>query len=250
MEPASIYHQLGSLLANAPNLRSVDDSHQIPEATIQWLGRASALVDAMPGISIEDAQLNLAINALIRNQGMRDSPTQIMMILSRVLAKMELASPANQRGSFISAGDGFDALAAISKILASARSTVLIVDPYLDDTSLSEFAVLVSEGIEISLLTDSATIKPSLTPASKRWIAQYGKQRPLQVRAAPPKSLHDRLIFVDSDQAWILTQSLKDFAVRSPATIQRADSTITALKFEAYGDIWKTSVPVGLANTD
>lgn len=244
MEPTLIYQQLGALLAQAPNLRSVDDNHQVPATTIQWLGRVSALVESMSGPSIEDAQLNIAVTNLIRRQGMGDAATQIMMILSRVLAKAELLSPANQRGGFISAGDGFDALAAISKIISSAKSTVLIVDPYLDDTSLSDFAVLANEGVEVALLTDSATIKPSLAPACARWIAQYGGRRPLQARSASAKSLHDRLIFIDSDEAWILTQSLKDYATRSPATIQRADRTIAMLKFEAYGEIWKTSIPV------
>lgn len=241
MKESSIYQQLGGLLAKAPDLRAVDDRHQIPESTIQWLGKVSALVEAMPGASLNGTQLDLAIQSLIRYQGVGQHPSQIMMILSRVLSKAELNSPVSQQGAFVSGGDGFDALAAISKILSSASNSVLIVDPYLDDKALSDFVVLANEGVVVSLLTDQSTIKPSLVPACVRWISQFGNLRPLQARAATARSLHDRLIFVDSDQAWILTQSLKDFAARSPATIQRADDVITKLKFEAYKEIWNVS---------
>jgi hypothetical protein len=61
--------------------------------------------------------------------------------------------------------------------------------------------------------------------------------QPPQARLAPPKTLHDRAIFIDQTIAWTLTQSLKDFAKRSPAEIVRADDT-AALKIAAYEEIW------------
>jgi hypothetical protein len=54
---------------------------------------------------------------------------------------------------------------------------------------------------------------------------------------APAKALHDRAIFIDKTTAWTLTQSLKDFAKRSPAEIVRADD-VAALKIDAYENIW------------
>jgi hypothetical protein len=55
--------------------------------------------------------------------------------------------------------------------------------------------------------------------------------------------LHDRAIFIDSTNAWLLTQSLKDFAKRSPAEIVRANDTAT-LKIAAYEAIWDGAVIV------
>lgn len=71
----------------------------------------------------------------------------------------------------------------------------------------------------------------------RRWVLQHGSARPLSVRFAPQKALHDRAIFIDNAKAWTLTQSLKDFAKRSPAEIVRADDT-AALKISAYEAIW------------
>ncbi len=53
-----------------------------------------------------------------------------------------------------------------------------------------------------------------LEPAARRWIQQYGAARPLKVRLAPKKALHDRSIFVDGTVVWTLTQSFNAFANR------------------------------------
>jgi hypothetical protein len=69
------------------------------------------------------------------------------------------------------------------------------------------------------------------------WTSQHGTSRPLGVRLAPPRALHDRAILIDGMTAWILTQSIKDFAKRSPAEIVRADDT-ASLKIAAYEAVW------------
>jgi len=58
----------------------------------------------------------------------------------------------------------------------------------------------------------SQAAKPSLKPAAERWIAQWQAKRPLEVRQAPAKSLHDRLIITDGATAWVVWQSFKDLA--------------------------------------
>lgn len=68
----------------------------------------------------------------------------------------------------------------------------------------------------------------------------------MRVRAYPSlgskleaaRALHDRLIITDATAAWVLTQSLKDFAQRSPATIQRADAELAVIKVQAFSAIW------------
>jgi hypothetical protein len=86
-------------------------------------------------------------------------------------------------------------------------------------------------------MSDQSTVKASLPPAAIRWQTQFGAARPISPRLAPPKSLHDRAIFIDASTAWVLTQSLKDFAKRAPAEIVRADDT-ASLKIAAYENIW------------
>lgn len=243
MDHAAIYQQLGALMAGAPDLRSVDNNTQIPSSTLAWLGRVSAIAE-MLNDTLDVMELRLASESLVRMQGAAGSPARVMLVLNRMLAKAELKAPAVAAGSFISAGAGFDAMATLTKILSRVKSRVLLVDPYMDQTAFTHFAVFVPEGCSIGLLGDEKTLKPGLKPAADAWIKQYGSARPVEVRAAPARSLHDRLILVDDDQAWLLTQSIAHFADRSPATIQRSDADVTTMKFAAYLEIWQAGTVI------
>jgi integrase len=150
----------------------------------------------------------------------------------------ERLTPVVGDGAFIGAGDVLDAYTAIGKVLATAKVGVLIVDPYMDEKAVTEFAPLIASGISIRLLSDAQTSKPTLGPAAKRWATQYGPAYPLEVRLAAARCLHDRLIVIDEQEAWVLTQSLKDFAARSPASIIRVDRQIAEMKIGAYEALW------------
>ena len=148
-------------------------------------------------------------------------------------------TPIASDGAFIGAGNVLDAFAAIGSVLESAKTDVLIVDPYMDEKALTEFAHLVPAGISIRLLADAQNHKPTLAPAAKRWVAQYGRARPLEVRLSPARSLHDRLVVVDGKEVWVLTQSLNAFAARAPASIVRVDAETGGLKIAAYQGLWQ-----------
>jgi hypothetical protein len=150
----------------------------------------------------------------------------------------ELESPVAVQGTFIHAGNVFDAMVALGKVLKSATKDVLIVDPYMDEKALSDFAL---KGA-ICLLSDEHSVKPTLRPAYERWVKQYGATRPLTARLAPARTLHDRVIIIDGAAAYVSTQSLNAIAVRAPASVMRADAETATLKIEAYQKLWDSAV--------
>jgi hypothetical protein len=77
-----------------------------------------------------------------------------------------------------------------------------------------------------------------------RWRQQFGAARPIEVRLSAPRALHDRLIVADGALVWSLTQSLKDFASRSPALVQRVDPDLAKMKLEFYEQVWTVSTPL------
>lgn len=241
--PEVLYHQIGALLAAAPDLRGFDKDWQLPSSTIQWLAKATALVRAgAPLGTLYGARVEVAVQNLVAGLQTAKQANEIILVLNQVQAALELQIPVASKGAFVSAGETFDAFSAVAKVLGEARETVLIVDPYMDATVVADFAGLVSEGVHFRLLSDEATSKPALKPSADRWISQYGATRPLSVRLAPPRSLHDRLIIVDDSTAWILTQSLKDFAKRTHASLQRADSELAEMKVAAFLAFWNAGV--------
>ena len=235
---ASLYTQLGRLLEVAPS--TTDTSAFRTAEGLHWLGRAHALVAKAGVASGMDAIAFTTAMRSLKDGVYGNGLTEIFQILYRALAHCELGAPAPMSGSFIAVGNSFDAYSALSKILKLAKRDVMIIDPYMDETALTEFGVAVSDGVSLRLLADEATCKPTFAPAAQRWVAQYGVNRPVEARVSAPKTLHDRAIFVDGDKAWTLTQSLKDFAKRSPAEIVRADD-IASLKIAAYEQIWTSA---------
>lgn len=233
-----LYHQIGRLLEAAPDLSTYQACTQ-PSALL-WLGRGHALVKAVNvGAGYDAIAFTTAMDHL-QTASWSSAVQKIFQILYRAMGHCELYLPAGSGGSFVPVGNSFDAFAALTKVFDQAKIDIMIVDPYMDQAALVDFGLAVPEGVQLRLLADIADHKATLKPAAEKWISQYGDSRPLSIRLATAKSLHDRAIFIDQREAWTLTQSLKDFAKRAPAEIIRADS-IAALKVDAYEQIWTMS---------
>jgi hypothetical protein len=149
--------------------------------------------------------------------------------------------PASLAGTFVPAGNTFDAMAAAAKIFALAKADLLIVDPYLDEKILTEFALLAPVGISLRLLCDAAGYKEALVPALRKWVQQYGTTRPVEAKMASARTLHDRLLIVDHALVWIVGQSFNALAVRAPTSFVKSDPETTTLKVRAYEDIWNNA---------
>jgi hypothetical protein len=235
IDPETLYAQLSVLLASVPNFAAPGPLSQEAE---DWLARAYALVDA-GGNAVDILEMRNATSNFGELIFRETRP--LLAILRRTAAVAELTSPTAVQGAFIHAGDVFAAMIALGKIFKGATKDVLIVDPYMDETALSDFALMVPETVPIRLLSDNFSVKPTLRPARDRWLKQYPISRPLEARLAPDRTLHDRVIIIDGNAAYISTQSLNALAARSPATVMRADPETTNLKIDAYEKIWRSA---------
>ncbi len=241
MDAETRYRQLGALLASPPPL----SQPLLPEA-LQWLARCYAHVHAGSD-AFDIVEFKQAIETL-QTPGWKTlhagAATKVRVILQRTFALAEMAAPAASQGAFIPAGNVFDAMIEFGKIARETNISLLLVDPYLDERGLEEFAVQAPEITGVRLLADAYNTKPSLKPACERWVKQYGARRPLECRLAPARSLHDRLIFIDGKKVWLMTQSLNALAARAPASIIRADEELAKLKIAAYEAMWNEAKPI------
>jgi hypothetical protein len=179
MNPEALYMQLGRLAATIPDLTRLS----LTSDDLQWVGRVDALLSAADDLSnLADfraavARLNNAMSNADRFRGAQ----AIQLVLYRSVAAAELQAPVSVQGSFIPAGNALDAMATIGKVLLTATRDVLIVDAYMDEKALIDFAPLAAEGVAMRLLADQQTHKSTLVPAKQRWATQYGAGRPLDV---------------------------------------------------------------------
>ena len=237
LTPEQLYLQLGSLVAEMPDLASGPIT---PEMNL-WLGRAAALVEATGDIVGSVTMKNSAQWLASANRDL--NAQMIAAVVFAALAKAELAAPAAVQGTFIAAGHAFDAFAAVSKVLGTATTDLLMIDPYADEKVLTRYAVSAPEQASVRILADEAYYYPALKPAAEDWVKQF-PARPLSVRLAEKKTLHDRAILVDGSTAWALGQSFKDLVVRSHTTLVRQDPETAALMIAAFETMWNAATPL------
>jgi hypothetical protein len=237
--PEALYLQLGNLVAEMPDLANGPTT---PEMN-RWLARAAALVELAP---CDGATLATFRAAALSLHGMlRETHAQtIALIVHQALAKAEILAPAASQGSFITAGNTFDAIAVIGKALGEAKTDVLMVDPYADHTALTVYGVMAPEAVSVRLLAKTGRAN-LLKPAVVGWVEQFGKTRPLAVRLAPSESLHDRLIVVDGKTGWALGQSFNKLAERAHTTLVRVPQEIASEKIAAYEAMWASAAVMG-----
>lgn len=234
--PESLYHQLGRLRDEMPSFQELGQ----PSAS-KWMGRALALVEAVDNSTMELITLRTYFDHVKRNTPTPQIANMIAQVIDTVTAKVELQLPAEAQGAFIPAGGVFDGYQAVSKALATAQKSVFLVDPYGDDKLISDFVPLAPEGLPVFVMSDEQHAKPSLKPAAEHWIAQWKAKRPLEVRLAPARLLHDRLIVTDNSTAWVVGQSFKDLAKRAHSSLVRMDPDSAALKINAHIAMWHTA---------
>lgn len=239
MDPAILYKQLGQLLGQAPNLWQ---TKYLNEDDQRWLGRVGAIVDVVGDIA-DSTVFRTSTQGLTGS--LRDSSIQTLLaVANRTLAALELRVPHSAQGAFVAPGAQFDMFRAMSDVLGKAVRDVLVVDPFIDETFLTKFALLVPEGVSIRLL-GSAKNKDCgqrLMQALEAWRQQHGSERPIESRRATGSSLHNRHFILDGgDQVWDSGQSVRNFVEHSANHLQRLDSEIASETAEHYEAVWLSS---------
>jgi hypothetical protein len=249
LTPEALYLQLGSLVAEMPDLAN----GPITPDLNRWIARVAALIDA-GGDPASAFQLRNCSEYLYINRA--HNAQVIAAIVHHALAKAELNAPAAVQ-ALIAAGHTFDALAAVSRVLHTAKTDVLVVDLFADEKVLTVYALLAPDQVSVRLLTEAEAYprqrrqrKPhrerrisSLRPAAE-WVQQFRQTRPPSVRLAAPGKLDDQLTLVDGTSAWMVRQSLEDLLSRSHKGFVRMDPQSGALKIAAYETIWNAATPL------
>jgi hypothetical protein len=231
--------ELGGLISTMPDLSQRPSSAD----ALKWFGRVNTIMIEMgqilPAVEFKQAFENRAGNSL-------GTPTdyleKLRAALYTALAFAERHAPASAKGTFIPVSSPHDTLMAIAPVLGEATRDILIVDPYMSQVVLNDFALSVGEGVKLRLLSGNKKTNPDLEPALRAWRAQR-TNRPIEIRLAKQNLLHDRLIIPDGI-AWSLSQSFNMLAKRSPATLQPFETEIGRLKAAFYEHVWRDSAPL------
>lgn len=227
MDSHVLLAQLRALLARAPDFGSVKG---VPMEHIAWLAQAHALVSRWN--HLEAMSFKTASDFLMGGLNREMNIAQVLGTLHRAVADLELKVPDTHEQAF-GPGAVYDFFQALGRLLSSARTSVLVVDPYMDAQIFDQYLSRIPAGVAVKLLIGNAS--PNLKAAAERFRTQQGAT--VEVRAST--ELHDRLVFIDDDVCWVLGQSIKDAAVKKATYLAPLSPDVSASKFALYENVWK-----------
>jgi hypothetical protein len=145
--------------------------------------------------------------------------------------------PAHSNQAF-GPGAVYDFYKALRDLLASATSSVFVVDPYLDEQIFDTYLAGISQSVTVRLLArnHSTTLRPA--------VAKFIAQKPMSIEVRTSNALHDRVVFIDGRTCWVLGQSISVAAKSKPTYLAPLSSDATALKQADYETIWAQAVSI------
>jgi len=230
--------ELGRLIADIPELASGPITADVQRC----LARANALVKSSGSLT-DAVQLKVASENLDGPLRVRNAET-ITNILHRMFVKAEANVPREVRGSVLLIGGNLDAYRAIGRLLVTASSDVLLVEPDAGGKFIADYAILTTERITVRLLADEAQYRPSLIRGIQQWQQRFGDTRNLMVRVASANLLHERLILLDGGRAWVLGAPFSRLVKRTHTTLVRMRPEEEARKIAMYAEIWEEAKPL------
>ena len=238
LTPETLYLELGRLIAEMPDLASGPITPEVR----RWLSSADTVVKSSGSLT-EALQLTVACENLDGPLRSRNAET-ITNILHRMFVTAETNAPPEFRGSVLLIGGNLDAYKAIHRLLATATSDALLVEPDAGGKILADYAILVPERAAVRLLADEGHYRPSLMEGIQRWQQRFGDSRNLMVRVAMANTLYERIILLDGGRAWVLGAPLSHLAKRTYTTLVRMRPEEEARKIAVYGQIWEEAKPL------
>jgi hypothetical protein len=232
MDKVVLLTELRALAERPPDFSTYTPTSHIH---LDWLAKAEALLsrwDAMKAVPFV-----VAVQFLEAESGRAAQVGTLTRVLYLAIADLELDIPPSPQQVF-GPGAVYDFLKSLRDVLGSASSSLLIVDPYLDDQIFDAYLSSISAQIQVRLLTQkyAQSLKASL--------AKFRAQNRLDVEIRHSSSLHDRVVCVDDRSCWVLGQSIKDAAKTKPTYIAPLSADAAEPKIAFYRALWKAATPL------
>jgi hypothetical protein len=231
MDDAALYAELRTLGDNPPDFATFKSGSRVHH---EWLARVRNLIAKWDESRAPSAQDIAQLSSFVYRD---DSLNKIMTALYDAIADLQYSVQATV-GRAYGPGAVYDFFKNLRELLASATSSIFIIDPYLDDQIFDAYLSAVLRQVSVRLLTNKGA--SALKPALVRFIAQTNMS--IQVRRS--NRTHDRVFFLDDRSCWVMGQSIKDAASSKPTYLAPLDNETAELKKEFYEEIWTAATPI------
>lgn len=200
-----------------------------------WLGKASALISNWD--RAEEIPFSNACNFMAGNMNRQANYGSILTTINKAITSIEESLPRTAEQVF-GPGASYDFFKALNELVSSAERTLFLVDPYMDAEVFDGYLSALAPGKSVRLLVNKYI--DNVKVAAEKFRAQHASV--IEVRKST--QIHDRLVFVDDAQCWVLGSSIKDAAEKKPTYLAPLANDVVADKLRYYEDIWVASTPI------
>lgn len=201
----------------------------------QWLGRASALVAEWH--PLQASSFRVEARAMAGNLNRQMNYGAVLTTIHEAISSIENSLP-SQPGQVFGPGAVYDFFRALNELVESATRSIFIIDTYMDNGIFDSYLSNLRQGVEARLLVSRYV--ESVKVAAE----MFRKQRTTSVEVRRSSELHDRVIFVDGSQCWVLGASIKDAAAHKPTYLAPLSGDVVVEKLRIYEGLWSTAIAI------
>lgn len=205
-----------------------DDQHA-------WLGRASALIAEWDATQANGFRVEA--RSMAGNLNRQQNLGSVMTRIHEAIAAIEYNLPTDA-GQVFGPGATYDFFRTLNDLVGGATQSLLIVDPYMDSEVFDGYLSNLRRPIITRLLMTRYV--DSVRVAAAAFQGQHGGQ----IETRRSNDLHDRVIFVDGTQCWVLGASIKDAAEKKPTYLAPLSGDLVAEKLRIYESLWQVATPI------
>lgn len=217
------------------NQRGLAGRGQYGDEQHAWLGRATALIaewDAAQALGFR-----VEARSMAGNMNRQLNFGSVMTTMHEAIAAIEHNLPADA-GQVFGPGATYDFFRTLNDLVGGAMQSLLIVDPYMDSEVFDGYLSNLRRPIITRLLMTRYV--DSVRVAAAAFQGQHGGQ----IETRRSNDLHDRVIFVDGTQCWVLGASIKDAAEKRPTYMAPLSGDLVAEKLRIYEGLWQAAAPI------
>lgn len=137
---------------------------------------------------------------------------------------------------FFPKGTPHDAYLEVKKILSKAKSTIIVIDPYLDSSIFQMIKTISAKSMKVLLL--SYNLPSDFTLEAKKFITQYSHFS-LEIRKT--KEFHDRFVILDDTQCYHIGASIKDAGQKAFMISRIEDNKNSDALVKQQQQTWQTA---------
>ena len=238
LPPEQLFLELQDIIRSMPGPR---DFGANPDKCIPWLGRASAAMSQWDVIrSMAHFEPEVQTYARLQADAERVNFTPFRQRLLVLLHQAESDLRLRTTGPLsigVPAGRVFEYFDELRKLIETAQSDLLMVDPYLDAEFVSRYLPFVAAGTQVRMLARErlSTLKPA--------VAAFTAQSGVSVEVRTIGGFHDRYLFVDAQACYQSGASFKDGAKKTPTVLVQITDAFAGVR-ATYEQLWTSAVPV------